>query len=149
MKIYLGTDHAGYELKEKIKGYLIELSYEFEDMGAFSMQESDDYNEFILAVAKKVAQNPTEDRGIIFGGSGQGEAIQANRIKSVRATVFYGGDLSVIRLSREHNNANILSLGARFVPEEQAKEAIKLWLKEPFTDTGRHKRRNDKIDSVM
>ncbi len=148
MKIYIGTDHAGYHLKEFTKQWLQKNEYEFEDMGAFSLQTDDDYNEFILSVAKNVKNNPTQDRGIIFGGSGQGEAIQANRIESIRAIVFYGGDLEIIKLSREHNNSNILSLGARFLSDEQASRAIQIWLRQPFTNHERHIRRNKKIDET-
>ena len=148
MKIYLGTDHAGYDLKEKIKEWLSENSYDVEDMGALSFDESDDYNEPILSVAKKVTESGGENRGIILGGSGQGEAMQANRVKGVRATCFYGGDLEIVRVGREHNNSNVLSLGARFLSFEESVEAIELWLKEPFSDEERHQRRNNKIDEI-
>lgn len=145
MKIYLGSDHAGFELKEVIKEFLISKKYDVEDLGAFKYEGEDDYSDFIKPVAKAVAKNPEKDRGIIFGGSGQGEAMTANRLKGVRATVFYGGPMKIIDLSREHNNANILSLGARFVTEDDAKTAVEFWLRTGFAG-GRHKRRIDKID---
>ncbi|MDO8523010.1 MAG: RpiB/LacA/LacB family sugar-phosphate isomerase [bacterium] len=147
MKIYLGSDHAGFELKEVIKGFLISKKYDVEDLGALKFEAEDDYPDFIRPVAVAVSKNPDKDRGIIFGASGQGEAMCANRFKGVRATVFYGGAMKIIDLSREHNNANILSLGARFVTEDEAKMAVEFWLRTGFAG-GRHKRRIDKIDAV-
>lgn len=148
MKIFLGTDHAGFALKEKIKQWLEEWSYEVEDFGAYKLNEQDDYPDFIVPVAKAVAEDPENRRGIILGGSGQGEAMVANRFPDVRAAVYYGGPVGIARLSREHNDANVLSLGARFVSENEAKEAIKLWLETPFTNEERHKRRLEKIDTI-
>lgn len=145
--IYVASDHAGFEMKEKLKAYLAELGYQAEDMGAFSYDEQDDYPDFILSVAKAIANDPEQSRGIILGGSGQGEAMVANRIKGVRATVLYYYNENIIRLSREHNNANVLSLGARFLNDEEAKRAVKLWLEAPFPGDERHKRRINKIDA--
>ena len=147
MKLYIGTDHAGYELKESLKRWLSDLGHEVEDMGAYSFDPDDDYNEPIVRVARNVAGNDGTT-GIILGGSGQGEAMQANRVAGVRATVFYGGDLDIVRLSREHNNANILSLGARFLSESLARDAVRLWLETEFSGEARHERRNTKIDEV-
>lgn len=150
MKIYLGADHAGFDLKEKIKVFLeSEIDCEVKDFGAFEFDEFDDYPDFIFPVAEQVAEdwnNGIENFGIIFGGSGQGEAMMANRVKGVRATVFYGGSREIIKLSREHNNGNVLSLGARFVDFEEVKEAIKLWLDSGFFGEDRHLRRIGKID---
>lgn len=143
--IYLATDHAGYRMKEKIKEWLAEWGYEFEDMGAEEYNESDDYPDFIYPAAKVVAHDPENSKAIILGGSGQGEAMVANRYRGVRATVYYGGDKEIIKLSREHNDANVLSLGARFLSEEEAKTAIKLWLETPFSNEERHKRRIKKL----
>lgn len=148
MKIYLGGDHAGFELKEKLKNYLSALGHEIEDMGPFSYDEQDDYPDFILPVAKAVAKDPEQSRGIIMGGSGQGEAMAANRVKGARAAVIYDVNENIIELSREHNNANILSIGARFINEEEAKHLIKLWLDTAFTGEERHKRRINKIDLI-
>ncbi len=145
MRIYLGTDHAGFELKEKVKQFLIEKGHEVKDFGAFSFDADDDYPDFIRPVAEAVAQD-AESRGIVFGGSGQGEAMVANRVSGVRATVYYGFSEDIIRLSREHNSANILSLGARFVIAEEALRIIELWLSLPFSEEERHKRRINKID---
>ncbi|MEK7498659.1 MAG: RpiB/LacA/LacB family sugar-phosphate isomerase [Patescibacteria group bacterium] len=140
MKIYLGTDHAGFELKEKIKIFLLEKGHEVKDFGAFSFDANDDYPDFIRPVAEVVAQD-LESRGIILGGSGQGEAMVANRVSGIRATVYYGGNQDIIKLSREHNDANILSLGARFLDDQEAFKAIELWLSLPFSGEKRHERR--------
>lgn len=145
MRIFLGADHAGYELKEKLKAFLHEKGFAVEDFGAFSLNPEDDYPDFVRQAAEAVAKNPDENRGIVFGGSGQGEAIACNRFRGVRAAVYYGGSMNIIKLSREHNSTNVLSLGARFILEEEAKEAVALWLATPFGG-GRHQRRIEKID---
>ena len=149
MKVYLGTDHAGYALKEKIKQWLDEWGYDQEDMGAFAHDTEDDYPDFIRPVAERVSQDSENNRGIVLGGSGQGEAMAANRHKGVRATVYAARslDLELINLTREHNDSNILALAARFVPEEDAKEVVKVWLETPFPGEERHKRRIAKIDA--
>ncbi|MBU2109392.1 RpiB/LacA/LacB family sugar-phosphate isomerase [Patescibacteria group bacterium] len=148
MKIFLGTDHAGFKLKEKLKAYLIELGYEIQDMGNFIYDKQDDYPDFIPLVAGKVAEDPEHSRGIVLGGSGQGEAMVANRIKGVRAAVVYNYNEDIVKLSREHNDANILSLGARFLSEEEAKKIVKLWLETPFSNEERHKRRICKLSQL-
>lgn len=145
MRIYIGSDHAGFELKQKLIPFMESLGHQVTDKGALTFDEHDDYPDFIIPVAKEVAKNPSS-RGIILGGSGQGEAIAANRIKGVRAAVFYGGPLDIIELSREHNDANILSLGARFVSEGEAKTAVQLWLETEFSGDDRHARRIKKIE---
>ena len=144
MNIHLATDHAGLELKNAIKDYLIEKGHEVTDHGAHEYDAQDDYPDFIFPCARAVAANP-ENRGIILGGSGQGEAMAANRIKGVRAAVYYGEEREIARLSREHNNANVLSLGARFISEQEIYDVIETWLDEPF-EGGRHQRRIDKLD---
>ncbi len=150
MKIYIGTDHAGFELKEKLVPFLREeLNYDVEDMGAHEYDEDDDDPDLVRPVAAAVARDQDEEidsRGIILGGSGQGEAIVANREQGVRAAVYYGGPDDLIVLSRDHNNANVLSLGARFLTTEEAKHAIKVWLATPFIADERHARRIEKID---
>lgn len=147
MKIYLASDHAGFALKEIIKTYLGELSYEVEDMGAHTETPDDDYPEIIAVAAKKVSDH-SSNRAIIFGGSGQGEAIVANKFSGVRAAVFYGGALDIITLSREHNDANVLSLGARFLTSDEAKEAVKIWLETEFSGEERHVRRLGQITNI-
>ena len=149
MKIYLAADHAGYELKEKVKHWLKGLGYEVQDEGTFALKADDDYPDFIRVASKQVASNPDEDKAIIFGGSGQGEAMVANRYAGVRATVYYGGNPEIIILSRQHNNANVLSIGARFVPEKEAYDVIKQWLQTEFSPEPRHIRRIAKIDKLI
>ena len=144
MRIHLATDHAGLELKEKIKLYLSDLNYEVIDHGAYEYDALDDYPDFIFPCANAVS-NDLESKGIILGGSGQGEAMAANRVKGVRAAVFYNGPDEIIKLSRQHNNANILSLGARFMSEEEMYKIIEVWLSTDF-ESGRHQRRIEKLD---
>jgi len=144
--IYLGSDHAGFKLKESIKELLDKLNIKYKDIGPKKFNENDDYPDFIVPVAKKVAEN-SGSKGIVFGGSGQGEAIAANKIKGVRAALYYGGSLDIVKLSRLHNNSNILSIGARFVSEKEAIQAVKLWLETGF-EGGRHQRRIEKIRKV-
>ncbi|HBQ50851.1 TPA: ribose-5-phosphate isomerase [Candidatus Daviesbacteria bacterium] len=144
--IYLASDHAGFELKEKVKIFLEKEGYEIEDCGAYELNPSDDYPDFISKAAEAVSKDP-KSKAIILGGSGQGEAIVANKFPNVRAVVFYG-NAEMIPLTREHNDANILSLGARFLTEEEAFEAVKLWLEAPFTEEERHVRRIEKIKKI-
>ena len=145
MIIALGTDHAGIELKEVVKKFLEENGYEVKDFGAYEYDSADDYPDFINPTAEFVSKN-NNAMGIIFGGSGQGEAMAANRYKGVRAAVFYGGPDEIISLSKQHNNANILSLAARFIEPEHAINVIKLWLSTEF-EGGRHQKRIEKLDS--
>ena len=144
MKIFVATDHAGFELKEKLKPFIESLGHEVEDLGAHELNKEDDYPDLITPAAHAVAKD-SDSRGIILGGSGQGEAIAANRIFGVRAVVYYGGSEQILTLSREHNDANILSIGARFLNEKEAKEAVELWLRTPFSGEERHLRRIKKL----
>ena len=153
--IYLATDHRGYELKEKIKQWLSDWGYEYEDMGAFAYDPHDDFPDFVKLAALKVSQDSGDSKAIVLGASGQGEAMTANRFKGVRAAVYYGGSLDIVSLSREHNNANVLSLGVapgstiekgKPLAEETVREAVKLWLETPFSGDERHVRRLAKID---
>jgi ribose 5-phosphate isomerase B len=145
MKIHIATDHAGLDLKNIIRDYLISKGHEVTDHGAHEYDALDDYPDYIFPCAKAVSSD-LESRGIILGGSGQGEAMAANRVKGVRAAVFYNGPVEIVKLSREHNNANILSLGARFMTEDEIYGVIEMWLDEPFGG-GRHQRRINKLDS--
>lgn len=140
MTIYLATDHAGFELKERVKIFLAKSGQKVEDLGAFKYDEGDDYPDYIKLVAGKISNDP-RDKAIIFGGSGQGEAMVANRYKNVRATVLYKFDKEIVKLSREHNDANVLSLGARFLSPRKAIKAVELWLATPFSNEDRHSRR--------
>jgi ribose 5-phosphate isomerase B len=150
MKIYLAADHAGFELKEKVKEVLMKEGHEITDFGAASLIEGDDYPDFVWKAADAISQDynhgELETRAIVFGGSGEGEAMIANRFANVRAAVYYGGNTELIRLSRDHNDANVLSFGARFVSTEEALAAIELWLHTPFSNEERHKRRLAKIE---
>ena len=143
--IVLATDHAGFELKEAVKKSLLELGFEVKDFGALEYEPTDDYPDFINPAAKFISENDNA-MGIIFGGSGQGEAMAANRFKGVRAAVFYDGPDEIINLSRLHNNANVLSFGSRFIDAKRAKELIKQWLSVEF-EGGRHQKRIEKLDS--
>jgi len=145
MRVYLGTDHAGFELKEKIKSYLKEQRYEVEDCGAFAFDKTDDYPDFIAKAAIGVSKNPTS-KGIVFGKSGAGECIAANKIKGIRAIL--GFNKENVKLARLHNDANILSLGSAFVENELAKELVKLFLETAFSDEERHRRRINKIKKI-
>ena len=142
--IVVATDHAGFELKEHVKNFLLEKGYNVKDFGALEYDALDDYPDFILPAAKHIAEHNL--KGIIFGGSGQGEAMAANRIKRIRAAVFYNGPSEIIELSRMHNNANILSIGARFLSNKDAELIIELWLSTDF-EQGRHEKRINKLDS--
>ena len=142
--IVLATDHAGFELKEHVKRFLIKKGYDIKDFGALEYDGLDDYPDFILPAAKYISEHKLI--GIIFGGSGQGEAMAANRINGIRAAVFYNGPDEIVELSRLHNNANILSIGARFVSNQEVEKIIELWLSTNFEE-GRHEKRINKLDS--
>jgi ribose 5-phosphate isomerase B len=144
--IYIASDHAGFELKNQIVEYLNSKGLELEDLGPVKYDKEDDYPDLIFPCAQKVAEN-VGSRGIILGSSGQGEAIVANKVKGIRAVVFYGGDMEIIKRSRTHNNSQILSLGARYLTLEVAKEAVDLWLNTQF-EGGRHERRIKKITEL-
>jgi ribose 5-phosphate isomerase B len=163
MKIYLATDHTGIELKNKVKDFLEKEGYDPIDCGAYEYDKYDDYPDWISKAAEKVSENPS-DRGIIFGGSGQGEAMVANKFRNVRCALFYTpalptqavnieGDKStdpfeILKLTREHNQANMLSIGFRFVKDEDVYRAIKVWLTTPDPTEERHKRRVEKIHKI-
>jgi ribose 5-phosphate isomerase B len=148
MEIYLATDHAGFQLKEAIKAHLIKQNYNVIDCGAFTVDENDDYPLFISKAAKAVSEDPEGRRAIVLGGSGTGEAIVANRFDNVRAALFNGGPRDTVELSREHNDANVLSLGARFIDEAQAISVVEEWLSTPFSGDERHVRRIEEIEEV-
>ena len=144
MKIHLATDHAGLDLKNSIKEYLVREGHDVTDHGAHKYDALDDYPDFIFPCAKAVSEDQ-ESKGIILGGSGQGEAMAANRIQGCRAAVYYSGPIEIVKLSREHNNANILSLGARFMTQDEIFGIIEIWFSEPFA-AGRHTKRVEKLD---
>ena len=144
--IYIASDHAGVDLKQKLISHLKETGQEVEDCGAHKIDPEDDYPDFIYPCAVKVSENPGS-MGIVIGGTGNGEAMMANKVKGIRAAVYYGGHEDLIKLSRQHNNANVLSLGARFLNPQEAQRAVDLWIETGF-DGGRHQRRIDKIDKI-
>ncbi len=141
--IYIASDHAGFELKKQILQHLKNTDQEVEDCGPLLLDPADDYPDFIIPCGQKVAQNPGS-MGIILGRSGNGEAMAANKVKGVRAALYYGTHEEIIRLAREHNNANVLSLGAQFLTIDQVKRAIDLFIETKF-EGGRHQRRIEKI----
>lgn len=145
MKIYLATDHAGFNLKEEIKKYLNEKQIELEDEGAYELDQNDDYPDLIAKASEKVS-NDSNSFGIIFGKSGAGEAIVANKFKNVRAVIGFSEEN--VKLSRQHNNANVLSLGSDFINLEDAKKFIDIFLNTSFSMDERHKRRLDKIKNI-
>src|SRR5713226_1999779 len=128
MKISLGSDHAGFRYKEKVKAFLTELGHEVKDFGTFN-EEPVDYPVFIRPAAEAVARGEC-DRGIVLGGSGNGEAMVANKVRGIRCALCW--NLESARLSRQHNDANVLSLGQRLLALETALEIVKLWLSTPF-----------------
>ncbi len=159
MKIYFATDHAGFELKEVLVQFVRdELGYDVEDFGAHELDAKDDYPDFIKLAAQAVSNDAlnanasgknNSSRAIILGGSGQGEAMVANKFENVRAVVWYGGTDEILRLSRQHNDANILSIGARFVDLEMAREGVRKWLDTKFSSDERHIRRIKKIKEAL
>ncbi|MHB8710436.1 MAG: RpiB/LacA/LacB family sugar-phosphate isomerase [Minisyncoccota bacterium] len=161
MTLFIASDHAGFTLKNALAEHLRTLGYEVEDMGAPTLDPEDDYPDFVTPCAQRVAGATAHDadaaRGIIIGGSGQGEAMCANRVPGIRAAVFYGpmhvtaaldieggrseDGYDAVRLPRRHNNANILSIGARFVSGDEADEAVRIFLETSFSGSPRHARR--------
>ena len=150
MKLYLATDHAGFELKEIIKKYLEETGHEVYDCGALTLEPGDGYPDYMARAAESVQKDALHapSMAVIFGGSGQGEAIVANRFRHVRAIVYAGGNLELVKLGREHNDANVISIGARFVTESEAKQAIDLFLATPFSHDERHADRLIRIEEL-
>lgn len=148
VKIYIASDHAGFYLKKELIKYLGIKGYEVEDCGAYEMDEEDDYPDFVIPCASRVARSkPGEAVGIVIGGSGNGEAIAANKVKGIRAAVYNSGSHFIAKAAKEHNNANILALGARFITPDEAKRAVTVWLESEF-EGGRHERRIEKIAKI-
>ena len=145
MKVYLASDHAGFKLKEEIKKFLLLNSYEVEDEGAFSFEKYDDYPVLIAKAAEKVSNDPSSF-AVVFGKSGAGEEIVANKFKNVRAIIGFSEE-NVI-LARQHNNANVLSLGSEFDDLEKSKKLVELFLKTPFSNEERHERRIEEINQI-
>lgn len=160
MKVFIASDHAGYVLKEVLIPYLEGLGHEVEDVGAHTPEPEDDYPDYILPCARMVVRAESAF-GVVIGGSGQGEAMVANRVPGIRAAVFYGGRearvatdavgtpstdvLDIVRLARLHNNANVISLGARFLSNDEAQEAVRIFLETSFSGDEKHIRRIGKF----
>lgn len=153
MKIFIASDHAGFELKKALIDHLKSQNVDVEDCGAFEFDQNDDYPDFIYPCSLRVAEShsqgkPGESLGIVIGASGQGEAMVANKVRGIRAAVYYGGDLDLVKRAKDHNNANVLSLGAKFLSEDEAKEAVDLFISEEFPGEERHMRRIKKISKI-
>ncbi|MBI4089032.1 RpiB/LacA/LacB family sugar-phosphate isomerase [Candidatus Kaiserbacteria bacterium] len=156
MKVFFAADHAGFALKNALIEHVRTRGYDVEDLGASSLDPDDDYPDFMTPLARRVAKEP-DTCGIIIGGSGQGEAMCANRVAGVRAAVFYGpmrvtaaldiegghseDGYDAVRLPRRHNDANVLAIGARFVSGDEADKAVRIFLDTPFSGAPRHARR--------
>lgn len=163
MKIALSTDHAGFEEIHRLQDFLTQQGHQCVNFGPTRFEMTDDYPDFIFPAARAVANRECEV-GILWGGSGQGEAMVANRVKGARCAIYYGpatavrainaegeaaqDNLEILRLSREHNNANMLSLAARFLTQEQIEQAVTVWLGTTFKNVERHERRIQKIDEA-
>lgn len=163
MKIAVATDHAGFEQLKALKAWLESEGHEVHDFGPGTFDAGDDYPDFILPAARAVAGGECE-AGIIMGGSGQGEAMAANRVKGVRCALFYvpaqakaaidaeghtsDDPYEILKLSRRHNHANMLSLSARFLSLEEMKQAVQTWLSTPYDEAERHARRVRKLDEA-
>ncbi len=163
MKLALSTDHAGFLQLHKLQEFLVAQGYNCINFGPVTLDPADDYPDFIFPAAQAVANDQCE-AGIIWGGSGQGEAMAANRVKGVRCAVYYGpaiakeaidadgtaaaDDHEILRLTRQHNHANMLSLGARFLTFDEAKQAVTIWLETSSSDAPRHARRVAKLDQL-
>lgn len=144
-EVHLASDHAGFALKKLIQAQLSADGYRVIDDGPHELDSDDDYPKTVRPAAQAV-QSDHHARAIIFGKSGQGEAMAANRLRGVRAAVYIGGNLEIIRLAREHNDTNVLSIGAQFVSVEDARTAVELFLQTPFSGEERHVRRIAMLD---
>lgn len=161
MKVYFAADHAGFELKNELLNFVRGLGYDVEDCGARTLEPSDDYPDIIAEAARKLAADARkgiENRAILIGASGQGEAMAANRFKGVRCALYYGASgeqtdmsgkhLDIVVSPREHQDANCLSLGARFISADEAKTAVRKWLEAGFSREERHARRLRRLDDL-
>jgi len=146
VKIFLGADHRGFELKEKLKKYLAELGYEIEDMGAFEYNKDDDYPDFARKVAESVAGDPEGNRGVLVCGSGVGVAIAANKIKGIRAGTAINAEQ--IKDSVSDEDTNVLAISVDYISEDQTKEITKSFLETKFSGEERYIRRINKIKNL-
>lgn len=142
-KIYLAGDHAGFEFKEKLKKYFDGAGITYEDLGPFEYNSRDDYPDFVIPLARKISKSRGAV-GIVVAGSGVGECMCSNKFRGVRATLYHGGNVGIVRVSREHDNSNVLCLGSRFVSFLKVKDAVDVFLKTKFSK-GRHLQRISKF----
>ncbi len=148
MRIYIASDHAGFELKHHLVNFLEENGLDVTDRGPHEYVAGDDYPDYVSLAAEEVSLNPVHARAIVIGLTGQGEAIVANKFKNVRAGVYYGAPYEIITLMREHNDTNVLALGAKFLTPEQAEKMVDLWIDTQFSGDERHQRRIEKISKI-
>ena len=146
MKVYIGADHGGLNLKEKAKHKLAEWGFDVEDMGAKTLDPDDDYPEFAYAVAKKVSENLSASRGILLCRSGVGMDIVANKVKGIRSAQVFNEEMA--KKSREHEDANVLTIATDYLPEENVLFILKIWLETPFSGDERHVRRLKQIEEL-
>ncbi len=147
MKIYISSDHAGFELKQHLVSYLEGNGFDVSDLGPKEYDQADDYPTLIVPVADAIARSAS-GVGIVIGLSGQGEALVANKVKGVRAGVYYGGPIEIIELLRQHNNANVLSLGSKFLTKKDAELAVDTFIQTQFSEEDRHIRRIEEIKKI-
>ncbi len=145
MRIYIGSDHAGFKLKEKVKWFLLKEGHVVEDVGPFSYKKDDDYPDYSFHLAEKVSKDK-RSFGVIIAGSGIGECVCANKVKGIRAVLYHGKNRKLLKIGREHDNANVLCFGSWFVGEKEAKDIVNLFMKTKFSGESRHKRRLGKIE---
>lgn len=146
MKIFIASDHAGFGFKEQLAECLKKSGHTVEDVGPFELNPKDDYPDFCILLAQKVAATPGSF-GVVVGKSGVGEAIACNRVKGARAVMYWGSNTQLLALSREHNNANIISFGSDFVDPDEAMSVFEGWIATPFSGEERHVRRIKKLDA--
>lgn len=146
MKVFLGADHRGFELKDKLKEWLKDHGYSVEDLGAHQLNSNDDYPDFAFAVAEKVAEDPAEHRGVLFCGSGAGMDAAANKIRGIRATVAWSVESAAH--TRSHDDVNVVSIAADWTPPEMAREIVRTFLETPFSGEERHVRRLKKVEEI-
>lgn len=145
MKIHIASDHAGYEMKNFLKYRLLDMGHTVTDHGPQEYSPEDDYPDFIIPCAEAVITDH-QSLGVIVGGSGEGEQISANKVEGVRAIEYYGKDLDIVKFGRDHNDANIISLGQRFMTNDEALEAVLMFIETPFSNEDRHIRRIEKVE---
>ena len=142
--IYIGSDHAGFELKETLKQYIAKLGYEIKDMGAYRYEQADDFPEYALKVCREVLKS--KGQGILICGTGQGMERTANKIRGIYAAVCWNE--MTARVAKEHGDTNVISLGGRTTSPEEAERIVRTWLESKFTGESRHVRRNNQIKEI-